>query len=75
MGDRVVVKNGYVSEYVRGNDRELQISLRKDSDVEVISAKEEVEDLEEEEEEIEKMIEEGYDVHEEYKEDSWRGKG
>jgi len=48
----------------------LQISLRKDSDIEVISAKGEVTDLEGEEKEIEKIIEEeGYDVHEEYKED------
>jgi len=47
----------------------------KNSDIEVISAKEGVADLEEEEEEIEKIIEEEcYDVHEEYKEDSWRGK-
>jgi len=75
VGDRVVVKNGYVGEFVRGDDRELQISLRKDSDIEVISAKGGVTDLEEEEEEIEKIIEEEcYDVHEEYKEDSWRGK-
>jgi len=63
-----LVKNGYVGEFVRGDDRELQISLRKDSDVQVVSAKGGVTDLEEEEEE------EGYDVHEEYKEDSWRGK-
>jgi hypothetical protein len=48
--------------------RELQISLRKDSNVEVISAKEE-------EEEREKIVEEEcYEVHEEYKEASWRGK-
>jgi len=37
VGDRIVVKDGYVSEYARGDDRELQISLRKGSDVEVIS--------------------------------------
>ena len=81
MGDRIVVKEGYVSEYARGDDRELQISLRKDSDVVVIGAKEEMEDLEreieeeeEEEEETKKIIEEGYDVYEGYKEDSWRGK-
>ena len=50
--------------------KELQISLRKDCDIEVISAKGEVTDLEGEEKEIEKIIEEeGYDVHEEYKED------
>jgi len=76
VGDGIVIKNGYVSGFVRGNDREeLQISLRKDSDVEVISAKEEVDDLEEDEEEIEKLTEEGYEVYEEYKEDSWRGSG
>ncbi|MDI6886306.1 MAG: OB-fold nucleic acid binding domain-containing protein [archaeon] len=83
VGDRIVVKNGYVSEYVRGDDRELQISLRKDSDVVVIGAKEEMEDLEEkaedleeDEEEIEEAIEGGYayEVYEGYKEDSWRGK-
>jgi hypothetical protein len=48
VGDRIVVKNGYVREYTKGDDRELQISLRKDSEVEVIGAEEE-EDLEEEE--------------------------
>ena len=79
VGDRIVVKEGYVSEYARGDDRELQISLRKDSDVVVIGAKEEVEDLEREIEEVEgeetkKIIEEGYDVYEGYKADSWRGK-
>lgn len=77
VGDRIVVKEGYVSEYARGDNRELQISLRKDSDVVVIGAKEEMEDLEreiEEEEETKKIIEEGYDVYEGYKEDSWRGK-
>ncbi|MBA7528621.1 hypothetical protein ES705_20809 [subsurface metagenome] len=81
VGDRIVVKEGYVSEYARGDDRELQISLRKDSDVVVIGAKEEMEDLEreieeeeEEEKETKKIIEEGYDVYEGYKEDSWRGK-
>lgn len=35
---------------------------------------EKVEDLEEGKEETEKRIEEGYDVYEGYKEDSWRGK-
>ncbi len=81
VGDRIVIKDGYVTEYARGDNGELQISLRKDSDVAVISTKEEVknlkeeaEDLEEGEEEIEKAIEEGYDVYEEYKENPWRGK-
>jgi len=81
VGDRIVVKEGYVSEYARGDNRELQISLRKDSDVVVIGAKEEMDDLEreieeeeEEEKETKKIIEEGYDVYEGYKEDSWRGK-
>ena len=81
MGDRIVIKDGYVSEYARGDNGELQISLRKDSDVVVIGAKEKMEDLEEKvedleegKEEIEKRIEAGYDVYEEYKEDSWRGK-
>ena len=62
VGDRIVIKDGYVSEYARGDDRELQVSLRKDSDVVVIGAKEEMEDLEEEEE-TKKIIEEGYDVY------------
>jgi len=70
VGDRILLKNGYVSEYTKGDDRELQISLRKDSGVEVIKSKEEVEDFEEDRE----VTEEGYDVYEEYKEESWRGK-
>jgi len=37
VGDRIVVKDGYVNEYAMGDDRELQISLRKGSDVKVIS--------------------------------------
>lgn len=73
VGDRILLKNGYAREYIRGNDRELQISLRKDGAVDVINAEEDVGDLEGDQEEIEKVIEEGYDVYEEYKEDSWRG--
>jgi hypothetical protein len=74
VGNRILIKNGNVREYTRGDNRELQISLRKDSNVKVINSKEEVEDFEEDREEKEKVTEEGYEVYEEYKEESWRGK-